>query len=348
VSGRRSSPLSSGAGTLTALGLTLVLAVVLLAVLSSNPLGALRAFFWGPVSSGLAWGNLLNQTLLLTITGLAAALAFGAGSFNLGGEGQTYSGGLAAMATALLLPVAWGSGGIFVALTAGVAAGALLGGLSGWLKIHFDADEMITTFLLSASAVPFVDALMTGPWLGAPESMLIQSRPVPEVFWIPGLLPPSNFHVGVLLALPLVVLFGILVNHTPWGYRLRLIGRNRDFAHYAGISTGFYALMPLGLSGALHGLAGALGVLGTQHALVQGFSAGWGWNGIAVALIARTNPWAVLPSALLLAFLDQASRTVVLQGQFPFQLSALFQAAILFFITARVVLPRLGNRRRTL
>jgi len=151
----------------------------------------------------------------------------------------------------------------------------------------------------------------------------------------------------VLLALPLVVLFGVLVNHTPWGYRLRLMGRNRDFARYAGISTGFYALMPLGLSGGLHGLAGALGVLGTQHALVQGFSAGWGWNGIAVALIARANPWAVAPAALLLAFLDQASRTVVLQGQFPFQLSALFQAFILFFITARVVLPRWRNRRRT-
>jgi len=220
----------------------------------------------------------------------------------------------------------------------------LLGGISGGLKVRFDADEMITTFLLSASAVPFVDAVMTGAWLGDRESMLIQSRPVPEAFWIPGLLAPSNFHLGVLVALPLILLFGVLVNHTPWGYRLRLIGRNRDFARYAGISTGFYALVPLGLSGGLHGLAGALGVMGTQHALVQGFSTGWGWNGIAVALIARSNPWGVLPAALLLAFLDQASRTVVLQGQFPFQLSALFQAAILFFITARLVLPRFGRR----
>jgi len=231
-------------------------------------------------------------------------------------------------------------------LAAGIAAGVLLGGLSGWLKMRFDADEMITTFLLSASAVPLVNAAMTGPGLGAAESMLIQSRPAPEAFWLPGLLAPSNLHVGVLVALPLVAIFGVLVNHTPWGYRLRLMGRNRDFARYAGISTGLYALVPLGLSGGLHGLAGALGVLGTQHALVQGFSAGWGWNGIAVALIARTNPWAVLPSALLLAFLDQASRTVVLQGQFPFHLSALFQAAILFFITARLALPRLGRERR--
>lgn len=333
---RKSGPMTTGAGTLAALALALGLAVVLLVVLSSNPLGALRGFFWGPISSGLAWGNLLNQALLLTLTGLAASLAFGAGSFNLGGEGQTYTGGLATLVVALVLPVAWGAGGTLVAVVAGVAAGALLGGVSGWLKARFDADEMITTFLLSASAVPLVDALMTRPGIGAAESMLIQSRPAPEAFWFPALLAPSNFHVGVLVALPLVVLFGVLVNHTPWGYRLRLMGRNRDFARYAGISTGAYALVPLGLSGGLHGLAGALGVLGTQHALVQGFSSGWGWNGIAVALIARTNPWGVIPAALLLAFLDQAGRTVVLQGQFPFQLSALFQAAILFFITAQV------------
>ncbi len=345
MTSKRINPLTSGAGALSALGLALLVAIALLVALSAHPLLALRAFFVGPLSSGLAWGNLLNQALLLTLTGLAASLAFGAGSFNLGGEGQTYSGGLAAVAVALVLPVAWGAGGILVALAAGVAAGALLGGLSGWFKVRFDADEMITSFLLSAAAVPLVDAVMTGPGLGAPQSMLIQSRPVAEAFWLPGLLAPSNLHVGVFLALPLLVVFGVLVNHTPWGYRLRLMGRNRDFARYAGISTGFYALMPLGLSGGLHGLAGALGVLGTQHALVQGFSAGWGWNGIAVALIARTNPWAALPAAFLLAFLDQASRTVVLQGQFPFQLSALFQAAILFFITARIVLPRWRKRR---
>jgi len=83
VIARRTNPLSSGAGTLTALALALGLAVVLLAVLSPQPAGALRAFFWGPLSSGLAWGNLLNQTLLLTLTGLAASVAFGAGSFNL-------------------------------------------------------------------------------------------------------------------------------------------------------------------------------------------------------------------------------------------------------------------------
>jgi simple sugar transport system permease protein len=323
-------------------GLAFLAAVVLLTTLSGNPGDALAAFFGGPMASGLAWGNLLSQTLLLTLTGLGAAVAFGAGSFNLGGEGQTYTGGLAALATALLVPT-WGPAGSITALVAAAAAGLVLGGLSGWLKVAFDADEMITTFLLSAAAVPLVDSLMTGVF-GDPSSMLIASKPVAETLWLPGLLPPSNLSVGALLALPLVLVLGVLVNHTAWGYRLRLVGRNRDFARYAGVSTAAYSLVPLAISGALHGLAGGIGVLGTQHALVQGFSFGWGWSGVAAALIARTNPWAVLPAALLLAYLDQASRAVVLQGAFPFQLSALFQAAILFFITARLVLPRLRKR----
>lgn len=338
----RRNPWTGGAGTAVALGLSFIIAVALLAGLSAHPADALGAFFLGPLSSGLAVGNLANETLLLSLTGLAAALAFGAGAFNLGGEGQTYVGGLAAVAVALMIP-SWGPAGTLTALLAAVGAGMVLGGLSGWLKIAFDADEIITTFLLSAAAVPMVDALMTGV-LGDPSSMLIASRPVAEALWLPGLLAPSNLNVGVLSAVPLVLVFGVLVNNTAWGYRLRLVGRNRDFARYAGISTAAYSLVPLSLSGALHGLAGGIGVLGTQHALVQGFSFGWGWSGIAVALIARTNPWFVLPAALLLAYLDQASRSVVLQGQFSFQLSAVFQAAILFFITARLVLPRFRRK----
>jgi simple sugar transport system permease protein len=337
----RRNPLAGGTGTAAALGLSLMIAIALLATLSGHPADALAAFFGGPVSSGLAWGNLINETLILSLTGLAAALAFGAGAFNLGGEGQTYVGGLAALAASLTFP--WGTGGTLLALGAAMTAGLVLGGISGWLKISFDADEMITTFLLSAAVVPLVDALMTGAF-GDSSSMLIASKPVPEAVWIPGLLAPSNLNVGILAAVPLVLLFGVLVNNTAWGYRLRLVGRNRDFARYAGISTAAYSLVPLSLSGALHGLAGGLGVLGTQHALVQGFSFGWGWNGIAVALIARTNPWSVLPAALLLAYLDEASRSVVLQGQFPFQMSAVFQAAILFFVTAKLVVPWLRKK----
>ncbi len=339
----RRSPLAGGAATAAAVGLAFLVAVILLTLLAPSPGDALAAFFGGPLSSGLAWGNLLNEALLLTLTGLGAAVAFGAGAFNLGGEGQAYSGGLAALAAALLVPT-WGAGGTVTGLLAAAAAGMVLGGISGWLKIAFDADELITTFLLSAAALPLVDGLMTGVF-GDPSSMLIASKPVAEGLWLPALLPPSNFNVGVLAALPLVLIVGVLVNHTAWGYRLKLVGRNRDFARYAGVSTAAYSLAPLAISGALHGLAGGIGVLGTQHALVQGFSFGWGWGGIAVALIARTNPWGVLPAAFLLAYLDQASRAVVLQGQFPFQLSAVFQAAILFFITARLVIPRLRKTR---
>src|SRR6185369_10263310 len=113
--------LTGGAGTAAALGLSFVVAVALLAAFSAHPVDALGAFFVGPLSSGLALGNLANEALLLSLTGLAAALAFGAGAFNLGGEGQTYVGGLAAVAAALALPT-WGPAGTLTSLFAALTA----------------------------------------------------------------------------------------------------------------------------------------------------------------------------------------------------------------------------------
>jgi len=333
----RSTPWVAASGTAAAFLVALGAGILVLLVLSPSPLGTLSAFFTGPFSSGLALGNGINEALLLTLTGLGAALAFGSGAFNLGGEGQIALGGLTVLALSLVLPPVWGLFGALLLLVAATAVSGALSGLSGLLRSRFHADEMITTFLLSAAVLPLVDALMTAPGFSDASSQMIQSRAIPSAFWLPGLLAPSSLNIGVFLALPLVAVFGVLVNRTVWGYRLRLVGRNREFARYAGVSVRLYRWLPLVLSGGLQGLAGALAVLGTQHAVVQGFSSGWGWNGVAVALIARTNPWFVLPAAVLLAFLDQASRWVVLGGSFPFQLSALFQAFILFFITAQVI-----------
>jgi simple sugar transport system permease protein len=154
------------------------------------------SFFVGPFSSPLAWGNTLNQSSLLVLTGLAASVAFGAGAFNLGGEGQVYLGGLAALAAALFLPPVWGALGILAALVSGMVAGAGLGAVSGALKARWQADELITTFLLSASVVPVVDSLITSPLFGAAGSFLITSRKIPQEFWLPGLLAPSNLYLG--------------------------------------------------------------------------------------------------------------------------------------------------------
>ena len=126
---------------------------------------------------------------------------------------------------------------------------------------------------------------------------------------------------------------------------MRITGLNREFARYGGIAIAGYTVLPMAASGGLHGLAGAFFVLGTHHAAIEGFTAGLGWNGIAVALIGRNHPLLIVPAALVFAFLESGARVASLQTEFTFELGAIIQAVIFFMITAQIVLPRLRSRR---
>ncbi len=327
---------------LLALGISLGLATILLPLLGASPGKALFSFYFGPFTQVYFWGNLLNQAALLTLTGLGVALAFRAGSFNLGGEGQTYLGGLGAAALGLSLSPDLGFWGIPLILLAGAFSGFLPALGSGILKKHWGVDDLITTFLISAALLPLVDGLIGNPWMKDAHSYLIRSRVLDPAFSLPVLAPPSNLHWGTLLIFPLILIIFLGLFYTPWGYRFRMTGQNRLFAKYSGIETRGFDLWPLGFSGALHGLAGALAVLGVHHAMIQSFSFGLGWNGISVALMARNHPLLILPAALILSWLDQGSRAAVIQAQFPFELGALLQAVILLFITSNFFKGRKG------
>lgn len=319
---------------LLALGLSLALATLLLPLLSPTPLKALGAFYLGPFSQVYFWGSLVNQAALLSLTGLGIALAFGAGSFNLGGEGQTYLGGFGAVAAGLAL-TGWPTfPALVLILLAGAGAGALPALASGVLKRVWKVDDLITTFLISAALIPLIDSLLGLPFFKAPGSYLIMSKTLDAGFSFPLLAPPSRLHGGVFLVLPILALVWVGLYKTPWGYRLRMTGQNRLFARYTGMETRGFDLWPLTTAGALHGLAGALAVTGIHHAFIQSFSFGLGWSGITVALMARNHPLLILPAALVLSWLDQGSRTAVILAQFPFEIGTLIQGTILLFITA--------------
>ncbi len=135
------------------------------------------------------------------------------------------------------------------------------------------------------------------------------------------------------------------MNRTHAGYEMRMCGLNREFARYGGINIRTYLVLPMVLSGALHGLAGAFSVLGTHGAAIKGFSGGMGWNGIAVALIARNNPLAVVPAALLFAWLDAGARAATLHGDVTYEIAAIAQSCIFFLVTAQA-LYGLARKRR--
>jgi simple sugar transport system permease protein len=330
-----------------ALGLTLlaalVTAVLLLLAFSSSFLEALGLFFLGPFGNAYAFGNMLGSCFTLALAGLAASVAFASKNFNLGGEGQIYSGAIATAAACLAFP----DGNVIIVpiigLAAGMAAGAALGWLSGALKRGLGVEELISSFLLSAAAAYAGDYLITGP-LQDPASNFQSTASLPEAFRFARIMPPSNLSSAAFLVACLIALAAFAMSRTRFGFELRLTGQNREFARYVGVDTGRYATLPMALSGALNGLVGAVLILGTYYKAVKGFSSGLGWTGIAVALVAGNRPAALIPAAFLFAWLDAGAKSVMIGADVTQEIVSVIQAVIFFLVTARALDSLFGRR----
>ncbi len=315
-----------------AVGAALVCAVGIIAVFSSDPAGALRSFFLGPFANRYAAGNMLNTAGLFIVTGLAAAAAFQTGLFNLGGEGQVYAGAAACTLFLLRFDGLPGPAGIILALLCAAICSAFIAGISGVLKRCFDTDELISSFLFSGALIPVIDYLISGPFRYGAGNLLSTAK-IKPAFHLAELLPPSHMNSSFIIALLLLFVFSLLFRRTLPGYEMKIIGLNREFARYGGINVGLYTVTVMMLSGALHGLSGSLFVLGTHHAAISGFTAGMGWNGLAVALIAKTKPVFILPAAFLIAYLEAGARAALLGSDFSLQINMIIQSIIFFFIT---------------
>ena len=292
----------------------------ILAVLASFLVGSLFLLALG-VSPAEAYAALIqgafgNQRLLVTtiiksipliLAGLAVALAYRGGVFNIGAEGQLYMGALLAVwaGTSFVLPYPWH---LIVTLTLGITGGMIWGAIPGYLKATRNMNEIIVTILMNYVAILLASYFVHGPL--KEEGWNMQTPPVAETARLPAILDGSRLHAGVLLALASVVLVHVLLFHTTLGYRIRMVGRNMDAARYAGIkATGVMALA-MALSGGLAGLAGSVELLGVQFRLIDNFSPGWGFDAIAVALIGRLHPAGVLIAALFFGALRNGANSL--------------------------------------
>jgi simple sugar transport system permease protein len=334
-------------GALLSIGAAVALTMLIIFAASSDPGATLRAFFIGPWQSAWFLGNTLDGAALLLTASVGIALAFRGGCFNLGGEGQIYLGGLAA--SAVLLTENGGAatpsyfGLLCLAGLTALAVGGFMGALSGFLRRRFGANELITSFLISAALSPVADYLIAGP-LRNPEGNLMATARFAGT--LRRILPPSNLSVSFIFALILALLGHIFMYRTVWGYRFRVSGSAPDFARYGGINPERRLIPAMGVSGALNGLTGFFAVAGTYGLCHQGFSGGLGWNAIAVALIARNRPLALIPAALALGCLKAGSDSALLSRGLSFETAAFIQAAALILVTIRFSTPLAFRRRK--
>ncbi|MDR0550848.1 MAG: ABC transporter permease [Spirochaetaceae bacterium] len=248
-------------------------------------------------------GNAFDWAGLLLCASAGFVLCRQAGLFNIGIEGQIYAGGFCASAVMLALynhvpaPLAFFCGVIVAA-----ACGALLAALCGLFKKFTGANELITTFLLSASVIPLFDYLIGGPLRGTDGSLLAMQKLPPELVYM-SILPPSNLNASFLAPPTITYFVHFFLYRTAAGYRLRLAGSAPAFARYGGIDPERFWVGSLAVSGACAGLAGFLMVAGTDGIAHQGFPAGLGWAAVAAGLIARNKPALLFPAAIFYAAL---------------------------------------------
>lgn len=279
----------------------LALAAIPLLAAGAPLLQAYKQMFLGVFGSFFTFTEMLTRATPLIFTGLAAAIAFRAKLWNIGGEGQLYLGALAAVwigtgmidgPPALMIPLV-------------LLAGAIAGGLGmlgpAILKLRFGADEVVTSLLLNFIILIFVQMMLEGPFKDPMGLGWPQSEPIIDAAILPGLFERMRLHAGFLLAIGTALIAWIIMALTVWGLKARAVGENAAAARHAGIGVTRLMLIVAFASGALAGLAGVSEVAGLKGYLTSDLSPGFGYAGIVVAMLARLSPIGVVLAAIYVA-----------------------------------------------
>jgi len=270
--------------------------------------------------------------------GLAVALGFRVGLFNIGAEGQLFIGAVTTVIAAIYLKGLPSIIHVPVALLAGFLGGGLWGFIPGWLKAVTGGHEVINTIMMNYIAFRLSEFLLRGP-LKNPEGFSPVSAPIQESAKLYRLFQaPIRFHIGFFIAIFVAFLVYLLLFKTTWGYTLRTVGSNPRAAKYAGMNIVTSTVIAMFLSGGLAGLAGANEVLGVNHNLALAFASGYGFDSIALALLGKSHPAGVVLAAILFGFLRNGAIQMQVMAGIPVDIISILQAFILAFIAAPAII----------
>jgi ABC-type uncharacterized transport system permease subunit len=319
-------------GPLIALAAALAISSLIMLAFHASPVRALEALFQGALGSEQGVAETLVQTSALLFAGLGVAIAFRAGLFNIGAEGQLTVGGLCTALTGASLhlpsPIE-----IPLCLLAGVAGGAMWGGIAGVLRARFGASEVITTIMLNYVAFLGTGYLVSGPLRG--DANAPETAPIAATAMLPPLI--ANTRLTAALPLALALAFGLAwwLRRSVAGYELRAVGSAERAARYAGVDARRVIMQAMATSGALAGLAGATEVLGLLHRFNAGLSPGYGFTSIAVALLGGSNPIGVIFSAFFFGALQNGALAMQSIAGVPKDLVSVVEGLIILFMAAR-------------
>ncbi len=306
------------------------LALAVIAATGADPLQAMEAWWRGALTEPGALAESLLRACPLICAGLAVAVGMQAGLLNIGVEGQLLLGGLASAAVGMHLqhwPTVPAS---LICMASGVCAGGLWGALPGVLKAWRGAHEVITTIMLNMVAA-YVAHFLVVNWLDDPGSMAPQTSRIAVSAQLPLLVDGARLHAGIGIAVLVAILLSVWLFRTVSGYEVRLSGASPGAADASGVDRRQITWRVMTLSGAVAGLAGALEVMGLHHRFIEGFSSGYGFDGIAVALLAMNHPLYTVLSGVLFGALQHGAvyMQTVTTPSVPREIAQVVQALVI-------------------
>lgn len=324
----------------------IIIGALIMTLTGYNAIKAYKALFYGGFVKN--WSiSILNATPLI-FTGLSIAFAFKAGLFNIGAEGQYYVGAMVAAFLGITLdlpPVI----SIFLIFVIGGFFAAAYNFIPALLKVKTGAHEVITTMMFAHIAKYLSSIFIKGMGGDSAGPHPYVTDPILKTNWLfvfKSIFPSANYrlHIGILIGIAMALLVNYILYRTVFGYEIRAVGQNKDAARGQGISVGKNIFIALLFAGFLAGLAGVTQVVGLDHKMFENLSAGYGWNGISVALLASNHPIGVIFTALLWGVLDAGGQYMSRTTQTPNSIVEIIKGIILFLIVARYIYSWLGNR----
>ena len=318
----------------------LVVSAGVIWVSGGKPLEAYLGLWQGAFGSPKALSETAVWATPYILAGLAVALAFKGGLFNIGAEGQLALGAVVAAWLGYGLPKLLNtpiSPWIHIPLVVlgGACAGALWAAIPGFLKAWFGGHEVINTIMMNYLALLIASFLLNGPMKDPnPLNVVARTPEIAKSAWLPTILPGYRLHWGTVVALVVAGLVWWLLWKTTIGYEIRMAGSNPDAARYAGINLRRTIVLTMALSGFLAGMAGGIEVSALNHRHELSFSLGYGFDAIAIALLGRTHPAGVVLAAFLFGAMRNGATRMQFLTQIPVDIISVVQALILLFVAA--------------
>lgn len=322
----------------------LIVGGIVIAVVGGNPFYAYLGLFQGAFGSAKAWSETAVWATPYILAGLAVALAFKGGLFNIGAEGQLALGAVVSAWVGYALPDMLGFSlpaiiHIPLAVGLGLLGGAVWGGIPGALKAYTGGHEVINTIMMNYIALNIVSYLLNGPMKDkSPTNVIARTPEIAESARIPPIFAGYRIHWGFVIALLVAVAVWWLLWKTTLGFEIRTVGSNPDAAKYAGINVKRIIVLSMALSGALAGLAGAFEVTALNYRHELGFSVGYGFDAIAIALLGKNHPFGVVLAAFLFAGMRNGGTRMQFLTQIPVDVISVIQALILLFVAADAII----------